>query len=172
MKGFHSLPVMLNKQPRRERSDVNCYSGWDIFQMTSLRPSPPLETFPRGVFSRRVSPLSSLDRWSEDDSLAAFFWESRPAAEARLLKKHRSELPGSRSEAMTLLTFAGISWTLFLLAENPDAQRKVQAELEEIFAGNQKRHATNEDLARMKYLECCIKVRKTASFELTALDQR
>ncbi|XP_003744153.1 cytochrome P450 4c3 [Galendromus occidentalis] len=54
-------------------------------------------------------------------------------------------------------TAMGISWTLFLLAQNPEAQRRVYEELEEIFRGDQKRHATNEDLARMKYLECCIK---------------
>ena len=59
---------------------------------------------------------------------------------------------------MTLLTFSGISWTLFLLAQNPEAQRKVQTELDEIFSGDQKRHAASEDLAKMKYLECCIKV--------------
>ncbi|ODM91286.1 Cytochrome P450 4c3 [Orchesella cincta] len=54
-------------------------------------------------------------------------------------------------------TSAAVSWTTFLLSLNPEHQAKVQQELDEIFAGDLEREVTMTDLARMKYLECCIK---------------
>lgn len=52
----------------------------------------------------------------------------------------------------------GISWSLFLIASDPDAQAKVHQELDEIFADNPERSITHEDLHQMKYTDCCIKV--------------
>ncbi|XP_022689825.1 cytochrome P450 4V2-like isoform X2 [Varroa jacobsoni] len=64
-------------------------------------------------------------------------------------------------------TAMALSWTIFLLGHNPEAQRKCQEELDLIFTkdghtGNNKndedrRPATVDDLREMKYLECCIK---------------
>uniref|UniRef100_T1J572 Cytochrome P450 n=1 Tax=Strigamia maritima TaxID=126957 RepID=T1J572_STRMM len=55
-------------------------------------------------------------------------------------------------------TAAGISWALFLLGHNQDIQEKVHEELDSIFGDDQSRHATIDDLKRMKYLDCVIKV--------------
>jgi cytochrome P450 family 4 len=52
---------------------------------------------------------------------------------------------------------SGIAWTLFLLGLHPEIQRKVQDEFEDIFDGDKERHVTVADLAKMKYLELCIK---------------
>ncbi|XP_044737542.1 cytochrome P450 4C1-like [Chrysoperla carnea] len=67
-----------------------------------------------------------------------------------------------RDEVSTFL-FAGhdtsstnINWTLFLLGNYPHIQDRVYEELNSIFNGS-KRHATNDDLIEMKYLEMCIK---------------
>ena len=49
-----------------------------------------------------------------------------------------------------------MSFCLYLLASHPEAQRKCQAELDDIF-GDSDRPATSEDLQKMKYLETCIK---------------
>jgi len=54
-------------------------------------------------------------------------------------------------------TATNMSFTLWLLATHPDVQRRVQEELDEIFEGDQERAATSQDLAAMKYVECCLK---------------
>ncbi|KAM6221288.1 cytochrome P450 4V2 [Rhynchocyon petersi] len=53
-------------------------------------------------------------------------------------------------------TAAAINWSLYLLGSYPEAQRKVDKELDEVF-GNSDRPATLEDLKKLKYLECVIK---------------
>merc|ERR1719232_1689488 len=54
-------------------------------------------------------------------------------------------------------TAANMSFTLYLLATHPEIQRKCWEEVNDIFDGDQDRAATSEDLARMKYLESCLK---------------
>ncbi|KAI8438629.1 hypothetical protein MSG28_011061 [Choristoneura fumiferana] len=53
-------------------------------------------------------------------------------------------------------TSTALQFTLMLLANYPDVQNKVVAECNEIFKCPTQQ-ATMSDLARMKYLECCIK---------------
>uniref|UniRef100_A0A1I7Y550 Cytochrome P450 n=1 Tax=Steinernema glaseri TaxID=37863 RepID=A0A1I7Y550_9BILA len=53
-------------------------------------------------------------------------------------------------------TASAIGFTIWLLAQNPNCQAKVQSEVEEIF-GDSDRPATSEDLKRLRYLEMCIK---------------
>lgn len=53
-------------------------------------------------------------------------------------------------------TACAISWSLYLLGKNPEIMNKVLAEQHEIFK-NELREVTQNDLAKMKYLECCIK---------------
>ncbi|KAM7110837.1 cytochrome P450 4V2 [Molossus nigricans] len=53
-------------------------------------------------------------------------------------------------------TAAGINWALYLLGSNPEVQRKLDDELDEVF-GKSDRPATSEDLKKLKYLECVIK---------------
>uniref|UniRef100_A0A147BND3 Putative cytochrome p450 4v2-like protein n=1 Tax=Ixodes ricinus TaxID=34613 RepID=A0A147BND3_IXORI len=54
-------------------------------------------------------------------------------------------------------TSAAISWCIYLLGRNPEMQKKVQDEMDAIFANDVDRYATVADLKEMKFLECCIK---------------
>jgi len=54
-------------------------------------------------------------------------------------------------------TATNMSFTLWLLATHPEIQKRCQEELDEIFEGDQERAATSQDLAAMKYVECCLK---------------
>ncbi len=54
-------------------------------------------------------------------------------------------------------TSAAAGWTTFLLSCNPEIQRKVHEELDTIFGGDRIRDVTTADMAKMKYLESCIK---------------
>jgi cytochrome P450 len=62
-------------------------------------------------------------------------------------------LKGSDTSALCL------NFTLFLLANNPDAQKHVHDELDQIFKdrGESNLYASIEDLGEMSYLEMCIK---------------
>ncbi|XP_029017670.1 cytochrome P450 4V2 [Betta splendens] len=53
-------------------------------------------------------------------------------------------------------TAAAMNWAVHLLGSHPEAQGKVQQELQEVF-GASDRPATIEDLKKLKYLECVIK---------------
>uniref|UniRef100_A0A7M4EXQ3 Cytochrome P450 4V2-like n=1 Tax=Crocodylus porosus TaxID=8502 RepID=A0A7M4EXQ3_CROPO len=53
-------------------------------------------------------------------------------------------------------TAAAMSWVMYLLGCNPEAQKKVDVELDEVF-GNSDRHVTMEDLKKLRYLECVVK---------------
>ncbi|XP_010172881.1 cytochrome P450 4V2 [Antrostomus carolinensis] len=53
-------------------------------------------------------------------------------------------------------TAAAMNWALYLLGCNPEAQRKVHRELDEVF-GNTERPVTMDDLKKLRYLECVLK---------------
>uniref|UniRef100_A0A672YLD3 Cytochrome P450 4V2 n=1 Tax=Sphaeramia orbicularis TaxID=375764 RepID=A0A672YLD3_9TELE len=53
-------------------------------------------------------------------------------------------------------TASSMTWALHLLGSHPEAHRKVQQELEEVF-GASERPITTDDLKKLKYLECVIK---------------
>ncbi|XP_058240637.1 cytochrome P450 4V2 [Hemibagrus wyckioides] len=53
-------------------------------------------------------------------------------------------------------TAAGMNWAIHLLGAHPEIQRKVQQELYEVF-GDSDRPINNEDLKKLRYLECVIK---------------
>ncbi|XP_070385216.1 cytochrome P450 4c3-like [Dermacentor albipictus] len=54
-------------------------------------------------------------------------------------------------------TSAAISWCIYLLGHSQEAQKKVQDEMDLIFACDRDRYATVAGLKEMKFLECCIK---------------
>jgi len=54
-------------------------------------------------------------------------------------------------------TACAISWSLYLLGKNPEVMKKVIDEQKEIFTENYLAEVTQNDLAKMKYLECCVK---------------
>ncbi|KFP18953.1 cytochrome P450 4V2 [Egretta garzetta] len=53
-------------------------------------------------------------------------------------------------------TAAAMNWALYLLGCNPEAQKKVHRELDEVF-GNTERPVTMDDLKKLRYLECVVK---------------
>ncbi|CAG7838093.1 unnamed protein product [Allacma fusca] len=54
-------------------------------------------------------------------------------------------------------TAAALTWTLHLLAKNPEQQVIVHEELDSVFGDDRERPVTPEDLTQLKFLECCIK---------------
>ncbi|KAF1514401.1 Cytochrome P450 4V2, partial [Eudyptula albosignata] len=53
-------------------------------------------------------------------------------------------------------TAAAMNWALYLLGHNPEAQKKVHRELDQVF-GNTERPVTMDDLKKLRYLECVVK---------------
>ncbi|XP_037621087.1 cytochrome P450 4V2 [Sebastes umbrosus] len=53
-------------------------------------------------------------------------------------------------------TAASMNWAIHLLGSHPEAHRKVQQELQEVF-GTSDRPANMDDLKKLKYLDCVIK---------------
>ncbi|XP_054238799.1 cytochrome P450 4V2 [Indicator indicator] len=53
-------------------------------------------------------------------------------------------------------TAAAMNWALYLLGHNPEVQKKVHRELDEVF-GNTERPITMDDLRNLRYLDCVVK---------------
>ena len=53
-------------------------------------------------------------------------------------------------------TTSCINWALYNIARSPNVQRKIELELDEIFAGDD-REPSREDINNLKYLECAIR---------------
>ncbi|XP_027759248.1 cytochrome P450 4V2 [Empidonax traillii] len=53
-------------------------------------------------------------------------------------------------------TAAAMNWVLYLLGHNPEVQKKVHKELDEVF-DNTDRPVTTDDLKQLRYLECVVK---------------
>ncbi|XP_027591287.1 cytochrome P450 4V2 isoform X1 [Pipra filicauda] len=53
-------------------------------------------------------------------------------------------------------TAAAMNWVLYLLGHNPEVQKKVHKELDEVF-DNTERPVTTDDLKQLRYLECVVK---------------
>ncbi|GBN97020.1 Cytochrome P450 4C1 [Araneus ventricosus] len=60
-------------------------------------------------------------------------------------------------------TAAAISWALYCLGIYPEVQRKVHEELDAIFGNEKNENISREVLAKMKFLECVIKVTKIST---------
>ncbi|XP_054724724.1 cytochrome P450 4c3-like [Uloborus diversus] len=54
-------------------------------------------------------------------------------------------------------TAVGMSWALYLIGQDPEVQKKLQDELEEVFGDDYDRPFEVEDLKNLKYLECVLK---------------
>ncbi|NXO69306.1 CP4V2 protein, partial [Phainopepla nitens] len=53
-------------------------------------------------------------------------------------------------------TAAAINWVLYLVGHNPEVQKKIHKELDEVFE-NTERSVTTDDLKSLRYLECVVK---------------
>ena len=49
-----------------------------------------------------------------------------------------------------------MAWAIQLIGSHPDVQKKLHAEMDEVFRDSN-RSATTEDLTKLKYLECVLK---------------
>jgi cytochrome P450 len=51
----------------------------------------------------------------------------------------------------------GMVWALYLLGQNPDAQRKLQEEVDEVFGDDPDKELTADDICKLKYTDMVIK---------------
>ncbi|XP_071954514.1 cytochrome P450 4V2-like isoform X1 [Antedon mediterranea] len=54
-------------------------------------------------------------------------------------------------------TAAASNWAVYLLGRNPNAQKRLQEELDQVFGGDRNRPVTTDDFKELKYLDCVIK---------------
>uniref|UniRef100_UPI0037E8F292 cytochrome P450 4V8 n=1 Tax=Semicossyphus pulcher TaxID=241346 RepID=UPI0037E8F292 len=122
-----------------------------------------LHSFTYKVITERAENISNTDSDSDSDHGT----KKRRAFLDMLLKTTDDEGNGMshqdiQEEVDTFMfeghdtTAASMNWALHLLGSHPEAHRKVQQELEEVF-GTSDRPASTEDLKKLKYLECVIK---------------
>ncbi|XP_022710511.1 cytochrome P450 4c3-like [Varroa jacobsoni] len=155
---------------------VKPWHWFDIFYTVSAegrRYSKNLDTlhsFTRKVIEKRKAEMlaeretnTETSNNKEDTGLK----KRRPFLDL-LLETHLEDsqllpLEGIREEVDTFVfeghdtTPMGVSWTLCLLAENPDIQAKVHQGLDDIFGNDNDGSITQDDLSKMKYIERCIK---------------
>uniref|UniRef100_A0A3P8RU77 Cytochrome P450 4V2 n=1 Tax=Amphiprion percula TaxID=161767 RepID=A0A3P8RU77_AMPPE len=122
-----------------------------------------LHSFTRKVINEKAEKMSDI----ESDSEPKEGMKKRNAFLDMLLKTtdehgNRMSRQDIQEEVDTFMfeghdtTAASMNWALHLLGSNPEVQRKVQQELQEVF-GTSDRPITMEDLKKLKYLECVIK---------------
>ncbi|XP_023370667.1 cytochrome P450 4V2 isoform X2 [Otolemur garnettii] len=121
-----------------------------------------LHTFTNNVIAERASEMRTNEEYNEEPS------KNKRRAFLDLLLSVTDEEGNKlsheaiREEVDTFMfeghdtTAAAITWALYLLGCNPEVQKKVDNELDEVF-GKSDRPATSEDLKKLKYLECVIK---------------
>ncbi|XP_053440290.1 cytochrome P450 4V2 isoform X1 [Nycticebus coucang] len=126
-----------------------------------------LHTFTNNVITERASEMRTYAEDSEGDKGSVFSKNKRRAFLDLLLsvtdeEGNKLSHEAIREEVDTFMfeghdtTAAAINWSLYLLGSNPEVQKKVDNELDEVF-GKSDRPATSEDLKKLKYLECIIK---------------
>ncbi|KAG7310586.1 hypothetical protein JYU34_003379 [Plutella xylostella] len=106
-----------------------------------------------------------INKEDTDDEVYAFTRKNKIAMLDLLISAEKDGLiddQGIQEEVDTFMfeghdtTASGLVYFLMLLANHRDIQKKVTAELDSIF-GSSDRPASMADLARMRYLDCCLK---------------
>ncbi|CAG7732013.1 unnamed protein product [Allacma fusca] len=105
----------------------------------------------------------NLDRLNGDESPEK---EKQKALDLLIREQERGQFGITDKyirDEINAFTFAGhdtiasaLTFTVFLLAANPDEQ-KLHLELDEVFGNDRDRNVDTSDLSRLKYLECCFK---------------
>ncbi|XP_009675001.2 cytochrome P450 4V2 [Struthio camelus] len=128
-----------------------------------------LHGFTDTVIAEKVAELEKpkQGKWDADDSCEESGSKKRKAFLDMLLsatddKGNKLSYRDIREEVDTFMfeghdtTAAAVNWVLYLLGHNPEVQKKVDGELDEVF-GNSERPVTMEDLKKLWYLECIVK---------------
>lgn len=126
-----------------------------------------LHTFTNNVIAERVKERKAEEDWTDAGRGPIPSKNKRKAFLDLLLsvtdeEGNRLSQEDIREEVDTFMfeghdtTAAAINWSLYLLGTNPEVQRKVDQELDDVF-GRSHRPVTLEDLKKLKYLDCVIK---------------
>ncbi|XP_064225665.1 cytochrome P450 4V2 isoform X2 [Aotus nancymaae] len=126
-----------------------------------------LHTFTNDVIAERANEITADGECRGDGRSSAHSKNKRRAFLDLLLsvtddEGNRLSHEDIREEVDTFMfeghdtTAAAINWSLYLLGSNPEVQKKVDNELDDVF-GKSVRPATVEDLKKLRYLECVIK---------------
>ena len=153
--------VDLKERAAEVSEDLAVLTRWAMSRMASLLPLPLGAPTPRNFRVRKA--LRRLESLVEGmmrgtgtggGELLALLAAQREANGARPADDRQM-----RDEVMTLLlaghetTAATLAWTWYELARNPEAARRVGAEVDEVLAG---RPATAEDLPRLAYTRAVV----------------
>nr|BAC86562.1 unnamed protein product [Homo sapiens] len=136
--------------------------GWEHKKSLKI-----LHTFTNSVIAERANEMNANEDCRGDGRGSAPSKNKRRAFLDLLLsvtddEGNRLSHEDIREEVDTFMfeghdtTAAAINWSLYLLGSNPEVQKKVDHELDDVF-GKSDRPATVEDLKKLRYLECVIK---------------
>lgn len=152
----------LKERAAEISEDLSTLTRWAMSRMAALLPLPLGAPTPRNFRVRRA--LRRLESLVEElmrgrgagggDDLLSLLAAQREANGSRPADDRQM-----RDEVMTLLlaghetTAATLAWTWYELARQPEAARRVRAEVDEVLAG---RPATAEDLPRLAYTRAVV----------------
>ncbi|XP_007946581.1 cytochrome P450 4V2 [Orycteropus afer afer] len=120
---------VISERARQMKTDEECRDDYD-------RDSSPIK-------NKRKAFLDLLLNATDDEGKKLSHEDIREEVDTFMFEGHDT-------------TAAAINWSLYLLGSYPEAQKKVNIELDEVF-GRSDRPVTLEDLKKLKYLECVIK---------------
>ena len=87
------------------------------------------------------------------DTLIFSLIRGDPGVDEKFVEDHLSSMLFGGHETTGL----GMTWAVYLLGQNTDAQRKLQDELDQIFGSDPNRDLTDEDVCKLKYMDMVIK---------------
>ncbi|NXP16706.1 CP4V2 protein, partial [Scytalopus superciliaris] len=96
-----------------------------------------------GVSKKRKAFLDMLLSATDDEGKKLSYRDIREEVDTFMFEGHDT-------------TAAAMNWVLYLLGHNPEVQKKVHRELDEVF-DNTERPVTTDDLKQLRYLECVVK---------------
>lgn len=164
---------VLGESFMKRTVDPIAWIDWIYFRTKSgkdyLKSLNTVHGFTRNVIRQRKEELLSRGRKAIEESETRDVSIKRRVAFLDLLLEQHMATDGRlseediREEVDTFMfeghdtTAVSLCWTLFLIGSDPEVQRKLDEEIEDVFLSDKTRAITTDDLSRLKYLECCIK---------------